>query len=201
MNKNGRGDNGQNVLIVSFNFCSEVAPTIGAVTTGMPIQLWCCREMEQHTILGQDPRKRYLGHADIPLLRNLFNALQNLVCTNCFVCLVQRNIPAADSSLTSKQGVITYQSTSLRRVFTSAGRVRAPLAREHQGIEPTPKCYRYKSINRSLRGGAKITNLERRHHFALFFSVKKIVMVLHGYEWRQFVRDGVVCEVRNVIGL
>ena len=74
--------------------------------------------------------------------------------------------------------------------------------REQEGTKELSRHRSAISINDSIKGkgGAKIINLERRHHFALFFSVNKIVMILHRYEWRQFVRDGKVCKIGNTIG-
>ena len=99
--KRRRRENERNILIVSCNFSKELVPTIGAATTGTAhAQLCCFREMGRHTILGQNPRKRYLRHANILLLRNLLNALDNYTIYIC--CCVSRNRPATDFSCSSK---------------------------------------------------------------------------------------------------
>ena len=97
----------------SFNFSKELVPTTGAVTARMHPQHGCFPRIEQPTILGQNPCKRYLRHADIPLLRNLLDALDNFVCTICVFCCVSRNKPTADFSWLLLESRRTATLTSL----------------------------------------------------------------------------------------
>ena len=38
-------------------------------------------------------------------------------------------------------------------------------------------------------GGESVANLEEREHLAFFFPIQQIVVVLHGDEWGEVVRD------------
>jgi hypothetical protein len=42
-----------------------------------------------------------------------------------------------------------------------------------------------------------ITHSKGGHHFALFFSVDEVVVVLHRDEWRQVVGDGVIWKAKS----
>ena len=76
-----------------------------------------------------------------------------------------------------------------------------PRPSDDHGIADTPKCCK---PNRRFRGGGGIrfgggkaaesgAYVQRREHLPLLFAVDQAVVVLHGDERRQVVRDRVVC--------
>ncbi len=88
-----------------------------------------------------------------------------------------------------------YRSVLPRVVASRTVRVSSPRARGDQGIEPTPNIWEMTQCEmQSCRERTRGADLERRKHLALLFAVEQTVVVLHGDEGCEVVRDGVVCQ-------
>ena len=141
-------------------------------------------QTRQRTVLGQEPRKRNLRHADILLFGNFFNTSDNGVRDVRFCSGVHINKPArrVDDSWSAGR-TSTYPSVSLLFDFAACDRVRPPRASGDQGIDPTPKCCSYNTVTLCKMSILKIQYLKRRNHFTLFLSVNEIIMILYRDEW------------------
>ena len=62
-------------------------------------------------------------------------------------------------------------------------------------MDPTPKYYSmmsYVDVTPALPSVEDISHLEGREHFPFFLTVHQIIMILHRYEGRQFICNGII---------